>query len=239
MPRYFYVPEDNIDREQNYPNTGPRKACEEPGLFLWNQAMFILAQLLTGGLLHMNELDPIRRYLPSYNRPRKGGRYSAFQVSFSICFYFIHFESFCFTGKVMLILLCSMLRQAKPSIVSNVRLLYCYSCACCSFFLGLSFLRFSVYFYEFVFQIFFLQQGTATDLVVQIVLIAESMRLQAMMATYGIQTQTPHEVEPVQIWSSTQLVKVYENLGVNYKLGLQGRPVRPVGSLGTSKVFII
>lgn len=37
-------------------------------------------------------------------------------------------------------------------------------------------------------------QGTATDLVVQIVLIAESMRLQAMMATYGIQTQTPHEV---------------------------------------------
>lgn len=72
---------------------------------------------------------------------------------------------------------------------------------------------------------------------VQIVLIAESMRLQAMMATYGIQTQTPHEVEPVQIWSSTQLVKVYENLGVNYKLKLQGRPVRPVGSLGTSKVY--
>lgn len=51
-------------------------------------------------------------------------------------------------------------------------------------------------------------QGTATDLVVQVVLIAESMRLQAMMATYGIQTQTPHEVEPVQIWSSTQLMKV-------------------------------
>lgn len=79
-------------------------------------------------------------------------------------------------------------------------------------------------------------QGTATDLVVQIVLIAESMRLQAMMATYGIQTQTPHEVEPVQIWSSTQLVKVYENLGVNSKLSLKGRPVRPIGSLGTSKV---
>ena len=32
-------------------------------------------------------------------------------------------------------------------------------------------------------------QGTASDLVVQVVLIAESMRLQAMMATYGIQTQ--------------------------------------------------
>lgn len=49
-------------------------------LFLWGQSVFIIAQLLTAGLLHINELDPIRRYLPSYNRPRKGGRYSAFQV---------------------------------------------------------------------------------------------------------------------------------------------------------------
>lgn len=70
----------------------------------------------------------------------------------------------------------------------------------------------------------------------QIVLIAESMRLQAMMATYGIQTQTPHEVEPVQIWSSNQLVQVYQHLGVNHKLNLNGRPMRPVGALGTSKV---
>jgi hypothetical protein len=64
-------------------------------------------------------------------------------------------------------------------------------------------------------------QGTASDLVVQIVLIAESMRLQAMMATYGIQTQTPHEVEPVQIWPPKELVKVYEHLGVSKRLGLQ------------------
>lgn len=49
-------------------------------LFLWGQAVFVIAQLLTSGLLHINELDIIRRYLPSYNRPRKGGRYSAFQV---------------------------------------------------------------------------------------------------------------------------------------------------------------
>lgn len=42
--------------------------------------------------------------------------------------------------------------------------------------------------------------------------------------TYGIQTQTPHEVEPVQIWSSTQLIKIYEQLGVNEKIGLTGRP---------------
>jgi phosphorylase kinase alpha/beta subunit len=71
---------------------------------------------------------------------------------------------------------------------------------------------------------------------VQVVLIAESMRLQAMMATYGIQTQTPHEVEPVQICSSAQLVKIYQHLGVNKKLGIEGRPSRPIGALGTSKV---
>lgn len=64
-------------------------------------------------------------------------------------------------------------------------------------------------------------QGTASDLVVQIVLIAESMRLQAMMGTYGIQTQTPHEVEPVQIWPPKELVKVYEHLGLSKRLGLK------------------
>ncbi|XP_065164610.1 probable phosphorylase b kinase regulatory subunit beta isoform X2 [Atheta coriaria] len=160
ISKCFYVPEENVVKEKAKPGSTNRQPYAEPGLYLWNQAIFILAQLLTEGLLHVNELDPIRRYLPSYNRPRKAGRYSAFQ-------------------------------------------------------------------------------GTATDLVVQIVLIAESMRLQAMMATYGIQTQTPHEVEPVQIWSSTQLVKVYEHLGVNHKLNLQGRPVRPIGSLGTSKIYRI
>lgn len=58
-----------------------------------------------------------------------------------------------------------------------------------------------------------------------------------MLMTYGIQTQTPHEVEPVQIWSSTELIKIYQQLGVNEKIGLTGRPSRPVGSLGTSKIY--
>ena len=76
-------------------------------------------------------------------------------------------------------------------------------------------------------------------MVVQVVLIAESVRLQAMMATYGIQTQTPIEVEPVHIWRPSQLVQVYEFLGVNRKLGLKGRPPRPIGALGTSKLYRI
>uniref|UniRef100_A0A0A9Y8S2 Phosphorylase b kinase regulatory subunit n=2 Tax=Lygus hesperus TaxID=30085 RepID=A0A0A9Y8S2_LYGHE len=163
VPMYFYLPKSALDEERANPGSQTKVASDigsgdhHPN-FLWNQSLFVISQLLTAGLLHITELDPIRRYLPSFSRPRKTGRYSAFQ-------------------------------------------------------------------------------GTATDLVVQIVLIAESMRLQAMMATYGIQTQTPHEVEPVQIWSSNELVKVYQHLGVNDKLKLTGRPKRPVGALGTSKVY--
>lgn len=78
---YYYIPEDYIEQERLEPHSASRRPAQEAGLYLWNQAMFVLAQLLTAGLLHINELDPIRRYLPSYNRPRRGGRYSAFQVN--------------------------------------------------------------------------------------------------------------------------------------------------------------
>lgn len=46
------------------------------------------------------------------------------------------------------------------------------------------------------------------DPVVQVVLIAESSRLQMMLSTYGIDTQTPHDLEPVRIWPSWRMVKV-------------------------------
>lgn len=82
--------------------------------------------------------------------------------------------------------------------------------------------------------------------------ISESVRLQQVLATYGIQTQTPKQIEPLLIWSPSELVKVglvdlpagrgsnpsqaYTNLGINKKLGFSGRPARPVGVLGTCKV---
>lgn len=73
---------------------------------------------------------------------------------------------------------------------------------------------------------------------IQVILIAESARLQQLLATYGIQTQTPHQIEPIQIWSPKELSKAYEYLGVNRKLGLTGRPKRPFGVLSTSKVIV-
>ena len=75
------------------------------------------------------------------------------------------------------------------------------------------------------------------DIVIQTVLIAESVGLQQTLATYGIQTQTPHQIEPIQIWPPAELTRAYEQLGVNSKMGLSGRPPRPIGGLGTAKVF--
>ncbi|NXY54326.1 KPBB kinase, partial [Callaeas wilsoni] len=63
--------------------------------------------------------------------------------------------------------------------------------------------------------------------------------LQVFLNTYGIQTQTPQQVEPIQIWAQKELVKAYFHLGVNEKLGLSGRPDRPIGCLGTSKIYRI
>ena len=71
------------------------------------------------------------------------------------------------------------------------------------------------------------------------VLISESAELQQLLGTYGIETQTPRQIEPIQIWSPKELTKAYEYLGSNKKLGISGRPQRPFGVLSTSKVHQI
>uniref|UniRef100_A0A8C8HH66 Phosphorylase b kinase regulatory subunit n=1 Tax=Oncorhynchus tshawytscha TaxID=74940 RepID=A0A8C8HH66_ONCTS len=77
------------------------------------------------------------------------------------------------------------------------------------------------------------------DTVVHVALIAESQRLQVFLNTYGIQTQTPQQVEPIQIWAQKELVNAYRFLAINKKLGLSGRPERPVGCMGTCKIYRI
>lgn len=83
VPMYFSVPKDCIQQECASPGSQKRIPSAEgspESLFMWGQSMYIIAQLLTSGLIHINEIDPIRRYLPSSARPRKGFKYSAFQV---------------------------------------------------------------------------------------------------------------------------------------------------------------
>lgn len=69
IPMYYYVPEESLEAERNDPGNTYRLAsnerkgqkistdAEHVPMYLWNQAVFIIAQLLTAGLLHINELD--------------------------------------------------------------------------------------------------------------------------------------------------------------------------------------
>ena len=41
--------------------------------------------------------------------------------------------------------------------------------------------------------------------------------LQVFLNTYGIQTQTPQQVEPIQIWAQHELVKVRHALSFVFK----------------------
>jgi hypothetical protein len=76
-----------------------------------------------------------------------------------------------------------------------------------------------------------------TDTIVQVVLIAEDEDLQSRLSTFGIDTQTPEQIEPITVLRPSALVEAYSVLGANAKLGLSGRPKRPIGSLGTSKIY--
>ncbi|WP_052128715.1 glycoside hydrolase family 15 protein [Neosynechococcus sphagnicola] len=74
---------------------------------------------------------------------------------------------------------------------------------------------------------------------VQIALLAENETLQAELATYGIATQTPQQIAPIQVRQADELSAIYYQIGRNDKLRLTGRPIRRLRSLTTSKIFRI
>ncbi|XP_059848902.1 phosphorylase b kinase regulatory subunit beta isoform X1 [Hypanus sabinus] len=163
VPKYYYVPADFIELERESPGSQkrfPSSSGRDGNLFLWGQALYIMAKLLVDELISPQDVDPCRRYIP-------------------------------------------------PKEQRNISLRYS-------------------------------NQGLSeNDVVVHVSLIAESQRLQVFLNTYGIQTQTPQQVEPIQIWPQQELVKAYLHLGVNKKLKLSGRPNRPIGCIGTSKLYRI
>ncbi|PNJ62422.1 phosphorylase b kinase regulatory subunit beta isoform X1 [Pongo abelii] len=163
VPKYYYVPADFVEYEKNNPGSQKRfpSNCGRDGkLFLWGQALYIIAKLLADELISPKDIDPVQRYVPLKDQRNVSMRFSN-------------------------------------------------------------------------------QGPLENDLVVHVALIAESQRLQVFLNTYGIQTQTPQQVEPIQIWPQQELVKAYFQLGINEKLGLSGRPDRPIGCLGTSKIYRI
>lgn len=77
------------------------------------------------------------------------------------------------------------------------------------------------------------------DTVVQVVLLSESTKLKKRLATFGVETQTLEEIRPIAVGPPAALVEIYAALGTNAKLGLSGRPKRPIGTLGTSRLYRI
>lgn len=85
----------------------------------------------------------------------------------------------------------------------------------------------------------FMSRRPRPDTVVQIVLVAESADLQSRLRTVGVETQTLQELGSVSVRGPGGLRDALKVLGMNPKLGLTGRPSRPVGVLSTSKLYRI
>ncbi|MBW4652312.1 MAG: glycoside hydrolase family 15 protein [Kaiparowitsia implicata GSE-PSE-MK54-09C] len=83
------------------------------------------------------------------------------------------------------------------------------------------------------------RRGTYPRPIVQVALLAEDEDLQSQLATFGIVTQTPKQLLPIQVRRSNELSQVYTQIGRNDKLGLSGRPIRRLRSLTTSRIFRI
>lgn len=75
--------------------------------------------------------------------------------------------------------------------------------------------------------------------VVQIALLAEDEALQAKLAAHRIETQTPQEIEPIQVRHAGELALAFTQIGRNDKLGLSGRPVRRLRGMTTARIFRI
>jgi phosphorylase kinase alpha/beta subunit len=84
-----------------------------------------------------------------------------------------------------------------------------------------------------------LRLGDRQPPLVQIALLTEDEALQTELATYGIKTQTPSQVAPIQVHPIAELSAIYSQIGRNDKLALTGRPVRRLRSLAPSRIFRI
>uniref|UniRef100_A0A1I8F6H9 Phosphorylase b kinase regulatory subunit n=1 Tax=Macrostomum lignano TaxID=282301 RepID=A0A1I8F6H9_9PLAT len=140
MPKFYFVPRDYLQDEYSNPGSQTRRPNFQLGdpIFLWGEAVMLIADLMESGYLMAHDLDLLRRHKPFHERPLD-------------------------------------LSRRVPFI------------------------------------------NKLQDLVVQGVLISESVRLQQMLATFG--------VEPITLWPSKNLIRVQECLGRCDRLSLSGRPL--------------
>ncbi len=74
---------------------------------------------------------------------------------------------------------------------------------------------------------------------VLVALLAEDTEVRDHLAGHGIESELLSDIQPVQVYQADDLAGAYCQLGRNHKLDLSGRPMRPLRSLATSRIFIL
>ncbi|XP_029281033.1 phosphorylase b kinase regulatory subunit beta [Cottoperca gobio] len=213
IPKYYYVPADFVKAEQNKHGSQkrfPSNSGRDGMVFLCGQALYTIARLLVDELISPKDIDPIHRYVPREDQRNVSMRYSnQGPIENDVV---IHVALIAESQRLQVFLNTYGIQTQTPQQVEPIQIWP---------------------------QKELVKGPIENDVVIHVALIAESQRLQVFLNTYGIQTQTPQQVEPIQIWPQKELVKAYRFLAINKKLGLSGRPERPVGCIGTCKIYRI
>ncbi|MBR9912254.1 MAG: glycosyl hydrolase family 15 [Gammaproteobacteria bacterium] len=72
-----------------------------------------------------------------------------------------------------------------------------------------------------------------------VTLLAENSEVRAMLHELGIASQTPQQIAPIQVASSSALARAFTGVGSDDKLSLSGRPLRQLDTLTTSQIYTL
>lgn len=145
LPELYFVPEDLVDAERSNPGSQTRLPNENVPL-VWAQSLFLVGRLLEEGVLHVSDIDPLRR------------RWNIGDVDY---------------------------RQ------------------------------------------------------VMVPVLAQNQEVQRKLESMGVYSETPEELEPLGVRHAEDLPQVYAQVGVNEKLGLTGRPLHPMRTLSSARLFLL
>lgn len=145
LPELYYVPAENVEAEKGNPGSQKRLPNENLPL-VWAQSLYMVGRLLDEGLLHVSDIDPLRR------------RWNIGDVDF---------------------------RQ------------------------------------------------------VMVPVLAQNKEVQTRLSSMGIFSETPEELAPLHVRHAEDLPLAYAELGRNEKLGLTGRPLHPMRSISSARLFLL
>ncbi|KAJ3058775.1 hypothetical protein HK102_010320, partial [Quaeritorhiza haematococci] len=212
VPELYIVPRHLIDAEKKNPGSQDRIPNENVPL-VWAQSLYILGNLVYEGLIGPADLDPLgrRNHVKMVKYQRQGGSSGLMMLNAAL-------------GRgAMMAASMGFGSGGGSSALSAASAAY----GGVDKSGGIGGGRGGPFEYS----------QSVADVVVQVVLLAESAELQAKLAMFGLDTQTVENCAPITISPPAALRDALVALGENEKLGLTGRPKRPIGTLSTCKLF--